>query len=75
MKLSRLKELRPDVWEEAKMETIRENGKVFWDMAKAHDFHFFICFTFKNTSNEEMWAWLHLGKTTLLKEWEAKQTA
>ena len=73
MRLSELFELSPLGWEEAKRLTILEYGELYWGFMVDDNYDISYCFDFLNSSNPEMWRWLQLGKTTLLKEWEAKQ--
>jgi hypothetical protein len=76
MKLSRLKELRPDVWEEAKRQTIKQKGEEKWDYYVRNDVDISMAFTWIN-SDQEHKPWQNIyyhDDFTLYDEWLANQT-
>jgi hypothetical protein len=75
MKLSRLKELRPDVWEEAKRQTIKQKGEQGWDESVKIDNINTIYFIWSK-SDQKFFAWgniYHNQDFTLYDEWAASQ--
>ena len=75
MKLSRLKELRPDVWEEAKRQTIKQKGEQGWDESVKIDNINTIYFIWIN-SDQKHKPWQNIyyhDDFTLYDEWAAKQ--
>ena len=76
MKLSRLKQLRPDVWEEAKRQTIKQKGEEKWDYYVRIDVDISMAFTWIN-SDQEHKPWQNIyyhDDFTLYDEWLASQT-
>ena len=76
MKLSRLKELRPDVWEEAKRHTIKQKGEEIWDYCLRCDVCISMAFTWIN-SDQKHKPWQNIyyhDDFTLYDEWLASQT-
>ena len=76
MKLSRLKELRPDVWEEAKRQTIKQKGEINWHSYVSNDNHINSLFTWINSDQEHKpWQNIYYHEDfTLYDEWLASQT-
>ena len=76
MKLSRLKELRPDVWEEAKRQTIEQECEEKWDYYVRCDASIGMAFTWIN-SDQEHKPWQNIyyhDDFTLYDEWLSSQT-
>lgn len=74
MKLSRLKELRPDVWEEAKRQTIKLRSQERWDLAVIDDDLLMPLFKWIDSDQgEQVWNRIDDGDFTLYDEWLASQ--
>ena len=75
MKLSRLKELRPDVWEEAKRQTIKQEGKEKWDYYVGYDASIGSAFIWDDSDqNYKIWNNINSFEDfTLYDEWAASQ--
>lgn len=76
MKLSRLKELRPDVWEEAKRQTIKLRSQERWDLAVIDDDLLMPLFKWIDSDQgDKVWSRIYyLENFTLYDEWLASQT-
>ena len=75
MKLSRLKELRPDVWEEAKRQTIKLRSQERWDLAIIDDDLLTPLFKWRESDQgEQVWNRIDDGDFTLYDERLASQT-
>ena len=76
MKLSRLKELRPDVWEEAKRQTIKQEGEEKWDIYVRCDAVIGNTFIWLDSEQKEKpWQDIYYHEDfTLYDEWLASQT-
>lgn len=76
MKLSRLKELRPDVWEEAKRHTIKLRSQERWDLAVIDDDLLMPLFKWIDSDQgDKVWSRIYyLENFTLYDEWLASQT-
>jgi hypothetical protein len=76
MKLSRLKELRPDVWEEAKRQTIKLRSQERWDLAVIDDDLLMPLFKWID-SDQKHKPWQNIyyhDDFTLYDEWLSSQT-
>jgi hypothetical protein len=75
MKLSRLKELRPDVWEEAKRQTIEQECEEKWDYYVRIDVDISMAFTWINSDQKDKpWQNIYYFEDfTLYDEWAASQ--
>lgn len=72
MKLSRLKELRPDVWEEAKRQTIKQEGEEKW---YRYDSSIGSAFVWADSEQGiDVWSGIYYHEDfTLYDEWAASQ--
>lgn len=75
MKLSRLKELRPDVWEEAKRQTIKQKGEEKWDCYVIRKVNISMAFTWIDSDQgHKPWQNIYYHEDfTLYDEWLASQ--
>ena len=76
MKLRRLKELRPDVWEEAKRQAIKLRSQERWDLAVIDDDLLMPLFKWIDSDQgDKVWSRIYyLENFTLYDEWLASQT-
>lgn len=76
MKLSRLKELRPDVWDEAKFQTIKQKSADSWDYCVNRDVALGVLFTW-GVSDQDHKIWNKIDKDedfTLFDQWLVSQS-
>lgn len=76
MKLSRLKYLRPDVWEEAKRQTIKLRSQERWDLAVIDDDLLMPLFKWIDSDQgDKVWSRIYYHEDfTIYDEWLASQT-
>ncbi|HMT77895.1 MAG TPA: hypothetical protein PKA44_09300 [Saprospiraceae bacterium] len=76
MKLSRLKELRPDVWEEARRNTVREVSEEYWAKYVINDGSLKNLFYWCDSEQGELvWQAIEVAEDfTLYDEWLSSQT-